>query len=309
MSIVLIFENKDPKPWEKMLKEKLPETTIEIYPQVADKTAVDFVICWKPQKDVLTQFPKVKIIQSVGASIDHITNSQKLDKNTVIARIIDPQLSHDMWEFLLTAVLSQLKNSQQYIKNQQTNNWKQLEYRSIKNTTIGILGLGKIGGYVAEKFAVMGFDVCGWSNSKKELLNVQSFAGQAAFDNFIKTPDFLINLLPLTKETEGILNKDTLRKTKKGLFLINVGRGEHLVEKELLNLLDSSQVSGALLDVFKQEPLPKNHPFWVHPNIQITPHVASLTNVETAVDQIVENYQRFTKNIKLQHTVSLKKGY
>lgn len=309
MSILIIFENKDPQPWKKILEEKLPQTTINIYPHVQDKSTVDFAICWKPENNTFTQFPNLKVAQSVGAAIDHITTSQPIDEHITITRIVDKQLSSDMWEFLLSAVLSQIKNISTYAEQQTFNTWKPHEYQSIHHTTISILGLGKIGGFVAEKFAKMGFKVNGWSNSKKEITNVKSYAGKGEFDMFLPQSDFLINLLPLTNETEGIINKNMLEKLPKGSFLINVGRGEHLVEKDLIELLDSSHLSGALLDVFREEPLPESHPFWQHSKVQITPHIASTTNVKSAVNQVVENYERFAKNEKLLNIVSPKKGY
>ena len=309
MSIVLIFENKDPKPWEQLLKEKITDTPIEIYPNVKDNSAVEFVICWKPKKNVLAQFPNIKVIQSVGASIDHITNSQQIHEDIIVTRIVDYHLSNDMWEFLLASVLNQLKNFPLYAEHQKLKTWEQRAYKSIKNTTVSILGLGQIGSFVAERFTNIGFEVRGWSTSKKEIQNVKSFAGNEALDTFLKKSDILINLLPLTKETEGILNIKTLQKLPKGAFLINVGRGEHLIEEDLIQLLDNSHLSGALLDVFREEPLPKNHAYWKHPKIIITPHVASLTNVESAAKQIIENYKRFTNNQKLKHIVSIKKGY
>lgn len=309
MSIVLIFENKNPKPWEKALKKKLTNTTIEVYPNVKNKQTVDFVICWKPIKNIFEQFPNIKIIQSVGASIEHITGSQTINKDSIVTRIVDERLSNDMWEFLLTIVLSELKNTQTYLEQQTENTWKQHEYKTIDNTTISILGLGKIGGYVAEKFAKIGFNVKGWSNSSKQILNVKSYNGENEFDSFLKNSDFLINLLPLTNKTTGILNKKTFLKLPKNAFLINVGRGEHLVDADLIHALDNSIISGAFLDVFINEPLSKEHPFWNHSKIKITPHVASLTNVDTAIEQIAENYKRFLNKETLLNVVSLKKGY
>ncbi len=308
MSILLIFENKDVTPWYKALKSKLPNAVIEVYPNVNNFASVDFVICWKPNKNVLQQFPNAKVIQSVGASIDHITNSQSV-KNITISRIIDPQLSQDMWEFLLSVVMTQLKNTKTYLDQQKHEIWKQHNYKTINNTTVSILGLGNIGGYVARKFASIGFRVKGWSNSEKQILNVSSFYGNSQLDSFLNDSDFLINLLPLTDKTKGILNKSTFQKLPKNSFLINVGRGEHVVETDLIESLNSSKLSGALLDVFAVEPLPKTHAFWCHPKILITPHVASLTNVESASEQIVDNYNRFINNKKLLHTVSLEKGY
>lgn len=309
MSILLIFENKNVEPWEKALKEKLPNTTIEVYPNIKDKEVVDFVICWKPTKNVFEQFPNIKVIQSVGAAVDHITSTQTINNNSTITRIVDERLSNDMWEFLLAIVLSELKNTRTYLKQQAQNAWKQQDYRTINDMTISILGLGKIGGYVAEKFAQIGFKVKGWSNSKKQISKVTSYHGENEFDSFLNNSNFLINLLPLTDQTKGILNKKTFQKLPKDSFLINVGRGEHLVEDDLINSLDNSKLSGAFLDVFLKEPLPKEHPFWKHAKIQITPHVASLTNVATSIEQITENYNRFLKKEKLLNVVSLKKGY
>lgn len=235
MSVLLIFENKNPEPWKKILDEKLTNTKVEIYPSVKDKSAIDFIICWKPKKNLFKEFPNVKIIQSVGASIDHITNSQEIDQSVIITRIIDNQLSNDMWEYLLSIVLSQIKNLSFYQKQQKDYFWEQKEYQSVNNTTICILGLGKIGKYVSEKFAELGFKVKGWSNSKKEILNVKSFSGKEEFSECLKKSNFLINLLPLTNETKDILNKSSLEKLAKNCFLINVGRGEHLVDNDLID--------------------------------------------------------------------------
>ncbi len=309
MSIVLIFENKNIEPWKNALIEKLSNTTIEVYPNVKDNEAVDYVICWKPKENIFKQYPNIKIIQSVGASIEHITKSQTINSESIITRIVDEKLSNDMWEFLITIVLSELKNIRIYLTQKTEKIWQQHDYKSINNTTVSILGLGSIGGYVAEKFAQIGFNVKGWSNSKKQISNVASYHGENEFNSFIENSDFLINLLPLTDKTKGILNKNTFQKLTKEAFLINVGRGEHLIDADLINALDTSLLSGAMLDVFREEPLPKEHLFWNHPKIQMTPHIASLTNVETATDQIVENYRRYLKKEELLNIVSLEKGY
>jgi glyoxylate/hydroxypyruvate reductase A len=309
MSILFIFENKNVAPWKKALMEKLPETTIEVYPDVKEPLAVDFVICWKPKKKVFEQFPNIKIMQSVGASIAHITDSQTIHKDHVITRVVDKKLSNDMWEFLITIVLSELKNMRTYLTQQTAGIWQQQPYRSIQNTTVSILGLGSIGGFVAEKFAQIGFNVKGWSTSKKELIQVQSYAGENEFDAFLKNTDFLINLLPLTDRTKDMLNKSMFQKLPKTAFLINVGSGAHLVTADLLDQLNTNQLAGAFLDVFREEPFPKEHPFWKHSKIQITPHVASLTNVARATDQIIENYSRFLKKEPILNRVSPYKGY
>ena len=309
MSVLIIFENKEVKPWVDLLKVKLPHTSIEVYPNVKDNSTVDFAICWKPKSGILSQFPNLKVIQSVGASVDHITNSQAISNSTIVTRIVDESLSNDMWEFLLTVVLANLKNSKTYLEQQNRRDWKQQQYQSINETTISILGLGQIGSYVAKKFAQVGFNVKGWSQSEKNIKNVDSFNGKNGFNKCLMGSDFLINLLPLTEATKKILNKTTLQKLPSSGFLINVGRGESLVDEDLIELLNTCKLSGAFLDVFRIEPLPKNHPFWIHPKIQITPHIASITRVESATDQIVENYLRFLNHENLLNTVSIIRGY
>ncbi|SEC24264.1 glyoxylate/hydroxypyruvate reductase A [Tenacibaculum sp. MAR_2009_124] len=309
MSIAIIFNNKNPDTWQKALNKKLTDDTVEIYPNIKNPDDVKFIVCWKPEEGVISKFKNVKVIQSVGASVEHITNTQKIDSNTVVTRIIDHNLSMDMFEFLLSSILFNMKNLDYYSQQKQLQNWSPRNYKAIKEVTVCILGLGEIGSFVSEKLSNVGFSVKGWSNSVKNIAGVQSYQGEKGLYHSIEDVDYLINLLPLTKQTENILSKRFMSSLKKGAFLINVGRGEHLVEQDLIQLLDSKHLSGALLDVFREEPLPKEHPFWKHPNITITPHVASLTNVNSAIDIVVENYLRFKNNQELLNIVSLKKGY
>ncbi|MEZ5038918.1 MAG: glyoxylate/hydroxypyruvate reductase A [Saprospiraceae bacterium] len=309
MSILLICNNKDPKPWAKALKAKLPDTSIEIYPAVSDPAAVDYLICWKPQPDTFRQFPNLKVIQSLGAGVEHITRTNTIDHSQLLTRIVDPNLAIDMWEFLLALVMNNLKQLPLYAQQQMQKKWQQHSYRTIKETTITVLGLGQIGTLVAENFARLGFEVLGWSNSAKAIPGVQSYVGLAELPECLSKTAILINILPLTDRTEGILNKSKLQHLPQGAFLINVGRGDHLIESDLIQLLDNDHLSGAFLDVFSAEPLPQEHPFWCHPKISVTPHIASLTNVQSAVEQLVENYQRFKTGRALLHQVSLEKGY
>jgi glyoxylate/hydroxypyruvate reductase len=309
MSIVLIFNNKDPKPWAESLKIQLPDAAIHIYPNVGDPDLIQFAICWKPTDYALQAFPNLKVIQSAGAGVDHILRTQTLQSDQILTRIVDDNLTHDMWEFLLAAVLSNIKKLPFYAREQTDKNWSPMPYQTFKSTTISILGLGQIGAFVAAQFAALGFVVKGWSQSEKHIENVQSFAGENGFNAALNNADFLINLLPLTPATENILNKNTLKQAKSGSFLINVGRGEHLVEADLIQLLDKNHLSGALLDVFRTEPLPTEHPFWAHPKIQLTPHIASITNFESATGQMAQNYRDFIAGNGLQNVVSLEKGY
>jgi glyoxylate/hydroxypyruvate reductase A len=309
MSIAIISSPKEAAYWKKALTQQLPDTTISIVGESEAAKKADFLLCWKPKKDQIKAFKRLKVIQSLGAGVDHIFDTNKVPRQVVVTRIIDPQLTHDMWEYTLAATMHYLKKFPVYAKQQRTHQWLQHTYKTIAKTNVSILGLGQIGRYVAAHFAQIGFVVRGWSNTLKEIPGVESFAGQAAFQPLLNQTDVLINILPLTASTKGILNKKNLSQLRQGAYVINVGRGGHLVEDDLLDLLGTNHLSGATLDVFQQEPLPQNHPFWVHPNITVTPHIASLTNVETAISQVVDNYKRMQEGRGLINIVLPKRGY
>ena len=307
MSIALIFTRNDPTPWRDRLRKRLPGISIENHSDIRDKEAVRFALCWKPEPGVFEQYKNLEVVQSLGAGVDHILNSQTL-KDIRLTRIVDDNLSHDMWEFLLVAVLQYVKNFPAYHQYQLQKKWKPHRYTTIADTHVSIMGIGKIGQYVARKFMEMGFTVRGWSSTRKSIPGIECYDA-AELDTFLAHSGILINLLPLTPETSGILNLSLFNKLIRQAYVINVGRGEHLVEQDLLKALDTDQLSGALLDVFAEEPLPEAHPFWVHPKITITPHVASLTNFDSATDLIVENYSRMLSGDALLHEISLEKGY
>ena len=309
MSALIIIEHPIEEKWRVAIQKELPDDLIEVYPNVKDPVAVDFIITFKPRKAALQEFPNVKVVQSLGAGVNNIIETNALTKEMTLARIVDPFLAEDMWEFTLAVVLSEIKNLPKYQEQKAQSLWKPSYYRRFRDTTIGILGLGKIGSCVATNFAKLGFQVKGWSNSKKNIVGVDSYAGMEELPNALKEVDFLINILPLTEATEGILTNSTLEKLPKGAFLINVGRGPHNDETAIVQLLDNEHLSGVLLDVFNQEPLPAEHPFWQHPKVKITPHIASLTNRSSAAILIADNYRRFKAGEILANVVSLEKGY
>lgn len=309
MSIAILTNYKDPKSWKKALQAKLPNVPIDIVGESEAAINAEFLVCWKPEKGQLKIFPQLKVIQSLGAGVDHIFDTNLVPVNRKVVRIVDPNLMIDMWEYTLAATMNYLKDFPIYAQQQNNEAWIQHKYKTIPTTTVSVMGLGKIGGYVAEQFAKLGFKVQGWSNSIKNIKGVKPFAGQSDLSEFLKNTDVLINILPLTAMTKGILNTTFLEKLPRGAHLINVGRGGHLIEVDLLPLIETGQLSGATLDVFQEEPLAPNHPFWAHPKVVVTPHIASLTNVASAVNQVVENYQRMVKGKDLLNEVSAKKGY
>jgi glyoxylate/hydroxypyruvate reductase A len=218
-------------------------------------------------------------------------------------------LKSDMFEHVLTCLMHSMKKFSTYINEKEKKNWQPLLYKSIGETRVTILGLGEIGGYVAEGLVQLGFNVNGWSNSPKNLKGVSSFTGMKGLRAALESTDFIVNILPLTDATKGILNRGFFNLCPKETVLVNVGRGEHLVENDLLDAIAGKKITEAYLDVFHQEPLPQDHPFWDCPPIVITPHVASRTNIGSSVLQVVDNYRRMVEGRSLLHEVSLKKGY
>lgn len=309
MAIVIHCNNKDPLPWMQKIQEKLPDVDVYLPNGAFANETIEFAICWKPRPNVLLQYPNLAAVQSLGASVDHVLDTQQLGPGISIARIVDPKLSEDMWEFVLAATMAYLKDFPIYSRQQQGHLWKQHHYRTIPETTVSVLGLGQIGLHVANKLAALGFHVQGWSRTEKAAPGVTCFSGEQSLEGVLRTTDVLVNLLPLTKETRGLLDAQALSLLPRGAYLINVGRGEHVVEEDFLTFLHSSHLAGAALDVFETEPLPEDHPFWSQSNVVITPHVAGLTNLETAVEQVVENYQRVQRGDPLLNVVSQARGY
>ena len=308
MSIAILFDQKNPVPWVKLLEEKLPNTSVEVYPSIKEPEQVTFAVCWKPEKDALSQFPNLKVVQSIGAGVDHIFKSQQLSHSVQVCRIIDSQLTQDLYEYVLTGLMSYIRDFSIYFNDQLTKTWKPKRYQTIGQTTVTVLGLGSIGAFIAKELAKIGFTVRGWSKNLKSIEGVETF-NQQELSNAINGSDALVNVLPLTRETENMINKELMAQLNPGAYFINVGRGAHLVESDLLELIDNQHLSGALMDVFRTEPLPEDHPFWSNPKITVTPHVASITTLTNAVDIAVENWNRHLHSKKLLHEVSVIQGY
>lgn len=310
MSIVLIYQKGErQKLWLDALKKELPKTQIEVYPDIRQPSEVEFLISMTLDNEHVESFPNLKVIQSFGAGVDQILKSKLLRDDMILSKMVDEYLCQDMFEFVFTAIAAHLKNIPSYIENQRQKIWKPKKYKRFRETTVSILGLGMLGSYVAKKLAENDFMVRGWSNSLKNIEKVESFVGFGELENCINGVDILVNLLPATSSTAQILNKKNLEYLSKGAFLINVGRGIHSDEEDIIALLDNGHLSGALIDVFDEEPLPLVHPFWEHEKVIVTPHMASQTNPYSAAKLIAENYRRFKMNQPLLHVVDRTRGY
>ncbi len=309
MALLIICEDRDLTPWINALKEVAPDSDIRIYPEEGNIDDIEFVLCWKHPHGTLNRYPNLKAISSLGAGVDHLFQDPGLPQNVPITRIVDPELGQAMSEFVIGLVLNHMRSFTQYSHNQKDKLWSANHFKIAKNIQIGIMGMGVLSHDLAQKLSAIGFKVVGWAQSDKQIENIRVFKGNEEYELFLEHSNILVCLLPLTDKTKNILNEKTFSKLPAHAFVINVARGEHLVDDDLIKMIDNGKLSGASLDVFRNEPLPKDHPFWEHPKINITPHIASLTNPVSVAPQIIENYIRSKSNQPLLNSVSFKNGY
>ena len=309
MDLVIISQKSNQAEWEEALLALEPELRVSIYPHDTNRDDVVFALAWHPPKGVFEHYPNINCIASTGAGVDHILRDPDLPLEAEVTRVVDNRLTDDMTSYLVAQVMCQMRNVSHYKLLQTNNEWRPKRYLDKAKTCIGIMGFGELGKDAALKFKHLGFKVIGWANSAKNITGIKVYAGDSEYNDFLNRSDILICLLPLTSATVNILNLDTFKRLPKGAFIINVARGEHLVEEDLLEAIEQGQLSGACLEVFREEPLPKDHIFWRHPKINVTPHIASITSPESVAPQIIENYRRLREGKPLLNVVSREKGY
>lgn len=309
MSLLLVAKNRDFTSLEKALLEKDPNLDVEIWPRVENKDRVQFAVCWQHPKNVLDSYPNLRAVSSLGAGVNHLLNDESLPESVKICRLITTSLKDQMAEYVLNAITNYRLHIPKYFDQKNTGVWEKHSSIPKKYAPVGIMGMGEMGQTVAIELVQQGYTVNSWSRSKKEIDGITSFAGNNELNSFLEQSRILVNLLPLTEETEGILNLELFKKLQKPAFLINVGRGSHLVEEDLVYALDTGQLEGACLDVFEKEPLAENHPFWNRDNVMITPHIAAITPATEAAEIILENYKRALSGMELMFEVEREKGY
>ena len=306
MGIAIISPGRDASIWIENIRNLDNKIEIQVYPDIKDFSDVSTVILWKHPKGILDKFPNLKLICSMGAGVDHILEDQSIKVDLPVTRIVDPMLTFSMTNYVLMGILNFHRQFDRYRKDQRKKVWDMSDPEI--PVRVGVMGVGELGGDVVNKLQLMGFEVIGFGNSPKENLPFPYY-DSTRVSEFLSSVNVLVCMLPLTPATEGILNMGLFEKCRKGTYLINVARGRHLVEEDLIPAIENGYLSGALLDVFHVEPLPENHPFWEREEISITPHIASVTNPEAAVPQIIENYYRMLNNEPLIHQIDRVRGY
>ncbi|MEN2283456.1 glyoxylate/hydroxypyruvate reductase A [Algoriphagus sp. SE2] len=306
MSLAIICPGKNANPWIEVLKNLDPDLKIQVYPEINDPDLVEFVMLWNHPKNILNSFPNLKLISSMGAGVDHILTDNSVPDNIPIVRIVDEKLTFSMTNFVIMGVLNFHRQLTRYQEDQRNRIWDMSNPEI--DIKVGVMGVGALGSDVLEKLSFMGFDVVGFGFSEKTDFPYPYFSKEK-LEDFLNEVNVLVCLLPLTPDTEDILNLDLFSKCQPGTYLINVARGKHLVEEDLVIALGKGFLSGALLDVYRKEPLPKDHPFWSDKRIQMTPHIASVTNPKAAAPQVVDNIHRIRSNQPLHNLVNRERGY
>lgn len=308
---LLFVSNSDSKSaWKRRLEGLDPSIEVRLWPEAGALGDIEAALVWKPPAGLLASLPRLRLILSLGMGVDHVFADPALPQGVPIARLVDPDLVNRMSEYCALAVLRYHRNADAYDAFQRARQWKALPNEPAgASRRVGILGMGEIGRDLAAKLAPFGFRLAGWSRTAKQVPGVEGFHGAGGFKPFLAASEIVVCLLPLTPETEGILNAEAFAALPEGAVVINAARGGHVVDSDLIAALNGGHLSAAQLDVFRQEPLPPEHPFWVHPKVRITPHNAGLTNPGTAATQIVENLRRLRAGEPLLNIVDPARGY
>lgn len=311
MSLFLIgeFSAQEYAHWRESLVPRLPGETLYLPNEHYDPACIEIALVANPPAGSLAGLTNLRLIQSLWAGVDRLLSDPMLPAHVPIVRLVDPNLTQAMTECALACVMFLHRQLPAYARQQGAHEWKKLPQPMAQERRIGILGLGQLGRAVAQALASFGFDVGAWSAGARRVEGIQSWSGASGLPRLLKRTDILINLLPLTAQTSGILNGNLFGHLPKGAAIINLARGGHLNENDLLDALAKGELSHAILDVFREEPLPPQHPFWNHPGITVLPHVAAVTDVNTAAKIAAQNVKAFRAGILPAPLVDRAKGY
>jgi glyoxylate/hydroxypyruvate reductase A len=307
MSILYRSDEARGAAWAAYFAEHAPDLDFRIWPDAGDLDDVEYLIAWQAPPELLASLPRLKVLFSSGAGFDNVEFSAIPDLIPVV-RMVEPGIINGMVEYVSLAVLALHRDFFDYVEMRSDRVWNPLEVPPASARTIGVMGMGVLGQAVLARLAIYGFGLRGWNRSPRSVRNVESYAGADQLQPFLAGCDMLVCLLPLTETTRNILDRRVFAALPKGAALINVGRGGHLVDDDLLDALDSGHLSRAILDVTEPEPLPREHRFWTHPRIFLTPHVASMTQPETAAPILLQNIRRHQRGEPLE-VIDRSRGY
>ena len=306
MNITICFDKLDPAPWVQGVQAALPKARVSVWAPGAPQA--DMAIAWAPPQAFIDEQPGLQALFNIGAGVDALLQL-RLPPGLKVVRLDDAGMSVQMAEYVCHAVIRHFREFAAYEADARMAQWSFRKPRSRADFAVGVMGLGVLGERVAQALRVFEFPVNGYSRSPKQIDGVRCFAGREQLSDFLRASRVLVNLMPLTPETENLLNRETLSQLQTGGYLINVARGRHLVDEDLIALIDSGHLAGATLDVFRTEPLPSGHPFWRHPHITVTPHSSARTMREQSIAQIVGKMQAMQRGEPVRGVVDARRGY
>jgi glyoxylate/hydroxypyruvate reductase len=306
MKITLCLTGLAPEPWVQGLQQALPQADVSAWRPGAPQA--DHAIVWAPPQQFIDEQARLQTLFNIGAGVDALLQLQ-LPTQLRVVRLDDAGMSVQMAEYVCHAVIRHFRELDAYEADTQASRWSFRKPRRRADFPVGVMGLGVLGQRVAQALQVFEFPVNGYSRSPKDLPGIRCFSGPEGLADFLATTRVLVNLMPLTNETENILNTRTLSQLQPGGYLINVARGKHVVEQDLLDLIDQGHLAGAMLDVFRTEPLPAEHAFWQHPKITLTPHTAARTLREESLAQIVGKIEALQRGDPINGIVDHHRGY
>ena len=306
MKITFCCTDAKPEPWLQGFSAALPGAEISVWQPGAPQA--DYAVVWAPPQQFMDEQPALKALFNIGAGVDALLKL-RLPPQALVVRLDDAGMAVQMAEYVCHAVIRHFREFDGYEADTAAGRWGYRKPRLRSDYPIGVMGLGVLGERVAKALAQFDFPINGWSRSPKAIEGVRGFAGASQFDDFLAASRVLVNLLPLTSETENILNHDTLSRLQAGGYVINPARGAHVVDADLIALIDSGHLAGAALDVFRTEPLPAGHPFWQHPKITLTPHTSARTLRDESIAQIAGKIAALQRGEAVAGVVDNHRGY
>lgn len=277
--------------WRALFAQHAPDIDVRFWPDVGDPQDIRYFAAWQPPADLLTRFPNLRVVFATSAGVDQFAPA-RFPENIDLVRMLDPGISQGIIEYLCFAVLALHRQMPLYLAQQRQRQWHAHTILPAAKRRIGVMGLGQLGSAALASLRPFGFPLSGWARSPKQIDGIRCYAGQQQLGDFLGQCDILICLLPLTEETQGILNAETFAALPRGAQLINLGRGDHLLEDDLLAALETGQLQQAIIDVLSSEPPPASHPFWHHPRIWLTPHIGAMTSPHSAFPHLLDNLRR-----------------
>jgi glyoxylate/hydroxypyruvate reductase len=309
MTFVLKAPSDNVDEWRRELVAHVPDLDIRTWPDVGNPEEVELAFMVRPPPGELKRYPNLKAFFNLNVGVDTLLFDPDLPRHIPVARTVDPGLVRMITTYLLYSVIRYHRSFDEFALNQSCGHWEYLRARANHECRVGIMGLGVLGSDAATTLRDLGFAVAGWSRTPRALDGIEAFHGRDGFGPFLSRTDILCCVLPLTADTHQIINRGSLAWLPRGARLINIARGPVMVDSDVLDALDSGQLGGATLDVFDEEPLPSDSPFWRHPRVVVTPHVAGNTTPATAAPQVAENIRRARQGLPLINQIDFGRGY